>query len=184
MPDNSARKRRSRNIALFIILAVLWLLLDILSKQYFAQAFASGEVFRESILGLFQFTLVHNTGAAWGIFGDSTRLLAIISLVVSVLILIYFIVTSARATIGEVIGFALIIAGGIGNVIDRFVLGYVVDFIEFSFISFPVFNIADIGVTCGFIILLISIIFSWLKEDRLRKKRDLALHDVGVDSHG
>ena len=51
-------------------------------------------------------------------------------------------------------------AGGIGNAIDRFAQGFVIDFIEFSFMDFPVFNVADIGVTCGFVILIIGFILS------------------------
>lgn len=162
--------RRSRNCMIFAVIALMWLGFDIASKHYFTQAFAENSVTSESVLGIFQFTLVHNTGAAWGIFGDSTEALAITSLVVSALLLCYFLVISARANSVEVIGLSLIIAGGIGNAIDRFSLGYVVDFIEFSFIDFPVFNIADIGVTCGFVILLIGIVLSWRIEDKARKQ--------------
>lgn len=52
----------------------------------------------------------------------------------------------------------LVAAGGIGNAIDRFALGYVVDFIQPLFIDFPVFNVADIGVTCGFVLLVLSLL--------------------------
>ena len=55
-------------------------------------------------------------------------------------------------------------AGGIGNAIDRFAQSYVVDFIEFSFIDFPVFNVADIGVTCGFVLLFIGLILAFKNE--------------------
>lgn len=177
-PSNQARSKKGRNVAIFASLITVWLVSDIISKQIFTRAFTAGKVSGESILGLFQFTLVHNSGAAWGIFGDSTGILAVISLVISGLIFVYFVSISARANVGEVAGLAFIIAGGIGNAIDRFTLGYVVDFIEFSFIEFPVFNIADIGVTCGFAILLISIIYSWIKEDQARKNRKASLNDV------
>lgn len=62
----------------------------------------------------------------------------------------------------ELIGLGLVIGGGIGNAIDRFVLGYVVDFIDLSFMDFPVFNIADIGVTCGLALFLIG----WIVRER------------------
>lgn len=174
------RSIRRRNVAIFVTLLTVWLLFDVLSKQYFTQAFAAGTVSEESILGLFQFTLVHNSGAAWGIFGDSTKILAVISLVVSALILVYFIFVSARANIAEVVGLALIISGGIGNAIDRFISGYVVDFIEFSFMYFPVFNIADMGVTCGFVILLAGIIYSWFRENQVQKSKEPFIDDVGI----
>lgn len=60
----------------------------------------------------------------------------------------------------------MIVAGGIGNVIDRFVQGYVTDFIEFSFFDFPVFNVADIGVTCGFVLLFVGLAISWHEESK------------------
>ena len=61
----------------------------------------------------------------------------------------------------------LLVAGGLGNAFDRFALGYVVDFIEPVFIDFPVFNVADVGVTCGFVLFLVGVIVSWRHEDRL-----------------
>ena len=53
------------------------------------------------------------------------------------------------------------VAGGIGNALDRFTLGYVVDFIETTFIDFPVFNVADIGVTCGFVLFVLGLLLSF-----------------------
>lgn len=61
------------------------------------------------------------------------------------------------------LGLSLVVAGGIGNAIDRFTLGYVVDFIEPVFIDFPVFNVADIGVTCGVALFIASLIIEMLK---------------------
>ena len=63
------------------------------------------------------------------------------------------------------LGGALVVAGGIGNAIDRFIQGYVVDFIELSFMDFPVFHIADIGVTCGVVLIFIAVIFFWRGDD-------------------
>ena len=61
----------------------------------------------------------------------------------------------------------LVVAGGIGNAIDRFTLGFVVDFIEPTFIDFPIFNIADIGVTCGIILFIVSLLI----HERTEAKR-------------
>ena len=55
-------------------------------------------------------------------------------------------------------------SGGLGNAFDRFAQGYVIDFIDFTFIDFPVFNIADIGVTCGFVLLVIGYLLAARKE--------------------
>ena len=69
-------------------------------------------------------------------------------------------------------------AGGIGNALDRFTLGYVVDFVDFTFIDFPVFNVADIGVTCGFVVFIASMLYAWRKAD-LRAAATTALGDDG-----
>ena len=113
------------------------------------------------LLGLVRFHLVHNTGAAWGMFGDSTFLLGVMSLIVCVLLTVYLFFLAYRPNIVQVVGAALVVAGGLGNAFDRFALGYVVDFIEPVFIDFPVFNVADIGVTCGFVLFLVGVIVSW-----------------------
>ena len=150
--------RRRRNAALLLVVGVVWLALDVATKLYFnGGAFAVGEAIGGPYLGLFGFTLVHNTGAAWGIFGDATTALGVVALVVA-FALIAFVLVDRRATAGQTVGAALVAAGGIGNAIDRFLRGYVVDFIELSFIDFPVFNIADIGVTCGVVILVIAVL--------------------------
>lgn len=164
--------RRVRNTITFAVIAAVWLLFDMGTKQYFNSTFAIGQVISEPILGLFRFRLVHNTGAAWGLFGDSTGALGVMSVIVCLIILAYFLFTAARANGAEVFGLALVLAGGLGNGIDRFNLGYVVDFIEFTFIQFPVFNIADIGVTCGFIIFILGMLLAWKKEDAEKSVSD------------
>ena len=67
------------------------------------------------------------------------------------------------------LGAALVVAGGLGNAFDRFMLGYVVDFINLTFIDFPVFNIADIGVTCGFVLAAIAFLFFWKTPEEQQK---------------
>ena len=104
------------------------------------------------------FTLVHNTGAAFGIGSQSTWLFIIIASVI-VIGIIFWLCISKNLKPGLVIALSLLAAGGIGNVVDRVIFGYVVDFIEFNFIEFPVFNVADICVTVGVILLFIQVLF-------------------------
>lgn len=156
----SYRSSGLRNILLFVVVAIIWLSFDRFTKSYCDGNYYPGEIINDSFSELVRFVLVHNTGAAWGLFGDSTTELAILSVIVCAIILFYFIIHAPKANVGETLGLAIVIAGGIGNAIDRFTLGYVVDFIEFGFISFPVFNVADIGVTCGFVIFLISMLLA------------------------
>lgn len=162
--NETLRSNRKRNVGLLAVLGALWLVFDIATKAYFnSGAFSLGEHIAGPFLGLFRFTLVHNTGAAWGMFGTATVPLAIVSIVVSA-IFVAFLVYERRANVGQAVGIALIVAGGIGNAIDRFSQGYVVDFIDFTFIDFPVFNIADIGVTCGLVILVVATFVSWRSD--------------------
>lgn len=164
-PAASAAPRnvRARNIALFAGLVVLWFALDMATKAYF-NGFTVGEVVAGPFLGLVQFRLAHNTGAAWGMFDDSTFALGVMSTVVCVALTVYLFVVAKRATVLETVGLALIVAGGLGNALDRFILGYVVDFIDTVFMSFSTFNVADIGVTCGFVIFFAGMLWSMRKE--------------------
>ena len=158
--STSSRARSHSYAILFIVVTIVWLAFDILTKRLVVDGgHALGEVFGGPYLGIFDFRLVHNTGAAWGIFGDSTMALAIFSIVVCVLLIIFAFTIFREDPAPIHFGFALVVAGGIGNIIDRLSYGYVVDFIEATFIDFPVFNIADIGVTCGFAIVIISLIY-------------------------
>lgn len=156
-------------VILFAGIACVWLALDQVTKL-FANDRRIGEVFLDPVLGLFQFRLVHNTGAAWSMFSGSTLLLAVVALFALAIIvgaLIYF---ARHLTLIEVAALGLVFAGGLGNAIDRFFLGYVVDFIQVLFISFPTFNVADIGVTCGIVVFLICFMVRTFKEDSSEQK--------------
>ncbi len=105
---------------------------------------------------LFIFTIdfVRNYGAAFNILSGSRLFLTLIS-VISTLILSYFIFIKENKLINKY-GLSFILAGSIGNGIDRILNGYVIDFIKIKFIDFPVFNIADIVINIGVLILMIS----------------------------
>ena len=143
-------------IVLYCAIAVIWWTLDRAAKGM-ADAVPPGTVIVPDVLGLFEFKLVHNTGAAWGMFSDSTTMLGAFSCLVCIAIAIYYLaLRKGRGHLLETIGLALVFAGGLGNAFDRLTMGYVVDFINATFMSFPVFNIADIGVTCGIALFLIG----------------------------
>lgn len=154
---------RKRNAIIFGAIALVWLVFDQLTKLHF-NSLELGQVAGGPYLGLFQFRLVHNTGAAWGMFSDSTFALGVVSLLVCLLLAVYLFVLCPRASVAQTVGLALVFSGGVGNAIDRFAQAYVVDFIDLTFMSFPVFNIADIGVTCGFVLFFISLLWEWRQE--------------------
>ena len=86
------------------------------------------------------------------------------SLLVCAALTAYLVVAARRANLVEVVGIALVVAGGLGNALDRFTLGYVVDFIDTTFIEFPTFNVADIGVTCGFVLFFAGMLWGMRRD--------------------
>ena len=104
---------------------------------------------------LFSLDFVKNYGAAFNIFSGNRILLCSISIVFSI-ILLYLIFKKNFNNIFEEFSYSFILGGTLGNGIDRILNGYVVDFINLNFINFPVFNIADISINIGFILILYS----------------------------
>ena len=111
------------------------------------------------IPGLLQLTYVQNTGAAFSSFEGQQWLFALIFVVFTAAILWEYKKKSMPFTKAEWWLIAAIYAGGLGNMIDRIRLGYVVDMIETTFIEFPVFNVADIFITCGCIAMMLHLVF-------------------------
>jgi len=105
---------------------------------------------------LFKLDFVKNYGAAFNIFSGSRIFLSLISIIFSIL-LIYLIFSKNTLNKFDLYSFSFILGGTIGNGIDRIYKGFVVDFINLNIINFPVFNIADISINIGFIILLYNI---------------------------
>ena len=166
LEPHQGRPGRARSAILFVLVAAAWFALDVATKGWVSGGWQEGDVVTGPILGLVRFHLVHNTGMAWGMFGDSTFALGVLSLAVCAAATAYLFAFSRRRGVLETTGIALVVAGGLGNALDRFTLGYVVDFIEPVFVDFPVFNVADIGVTCGFAIFLAGMALAWCREDR------------------
>lgn len=112
-----------------------------------------------AIPGLFHLTYVQNTGAAFSAFEGAQWLFAVIFVVLTLVLIWEFPKKRLPFTTLERWCIAAIYGGGLGNMIDRLRLGYVVDMIEVDFIRFPVFNVADCFITCGCILLLIHLVF-------------------------
>ena len=150
-------------VALLVVLVVAWVVLDQWTKTFFAGV-EPGTSFGLVIGGLVNVFLVHNTGAAWGVFAGNPSALGVFSVVVVAVMLAFFFWKAREINVVQTVGIALIAAGGIGNAIDRFAQGYVTDFIAVTFIDFPVFNVADIGVTCGVVVLLVGTVLAWRSD--------------------
>ena len=113
----------------------------------------------DAIPGLFQLTYVQNTGAAFSSFEGMRWMFVALFALLTVLILLEYFKKRMPFTTFERWCIAAIYGGGLGNVIDRVRLGYVVDMIEVDFMDFPVFNVADCFITCGCIAMIIHMIF-------------------------
>jgi signal peptidase II len=146
---------------MYFLLTVLLLIIDQLTKFWAASAFPLNGQGQAIGLG-FYLTYVRNTGAAFGIFQEGTFPLAILSTVVSASLLIFLLLKGRTLPLLQRYALAMILAGALGNMIDRFRLRYVIDFIHFqlSNFDFPVFNIADSCVVVGAGLLILSSLFT------------------------
>jgi len=110
------------------------------------------------IKDFFYLNLVHNRGAAWGILNNHLVLLSVFMLIALALLLFYS--SKFKKNIRNTIAFGLITGGLIGNLIDRVFKGYVIDFLDFYIFKYdyPVFNIADICIVIGMLLIIIAIL--------------------------
>lgn len=142
---------------------------DQITKAIVQQKFALGESIT-IINGIFSFTYVRNPGAAWGMFGhspDFIRIPLFFALpVVACFWLIYLVWTTRNERLLQCLSYSLIFAGAVGNLIDRFSMNYVVDFLDFYWGTshFPAFNVADSSITIGAILLGIEFLFFEKKQ--------------------
>ena len=121
------------------------------------------------IPGLLQLTYVQNTGAAFSSFEGQQWLFALIFVVFTGLVLYEYFKKSMGFAPFERWCIAAIYGGGLGNMIDRVRMGYVVDMIETTFMDFPVFNVADCFITCGCVLLMIHLVLfnkAFWKDDK------------------
>lgn len=155
-------KKKYFILTLGVLLIVLF---DQLTKIIVVNNLALGES-KPVIEGVFEFQYLENTGMAWGMLSNQTWLLAIFSIVLMAgLIYVYHNIIGSRYYLPLRILIGCIIGGAIGNLIDRIRLGYVVDFLYFKLINFPIFNVADIFVTVSVILILILLIFKYKWKD-------------------
>ena len=119
---------------------------------------------------VFHFTYVKNTGMAFGMLKDHRWVFMVFSTIAIVALIIYLFRFRPESRWMQV-SMAMIIGGGIGNMIDRVFLGYVVDFIDVTLINFAVFNIADSFVCIGAGIMILCLVLDLIKEIKLEKAK-------------
>ena len=142
----------------FILISILIILSDQLTKYIINLNYTS---LINNDLIFFSIDYVKNYGAAFNILSGSRIFLSTVSTIIT-LYLIYFILCKKNISNLDLLSYSFILAGTVGNGIDRIIKGYVIDFINLNFIDFPVFNIADISINIG----LIFIIYGLIKNKR------------------
>ncbi|WP_264314190.1 signal peptidase II [Thalassoporum mexicanum] len=136
----------------------------------------------ELIPGFFQFNYVTNKGAAFSMFSESGEWLKWVSLVVSLGIASIG-CFGGRLNRWEQLGYGCILGGAIGNGIDRFAYGHVIDFLDFELINFPVFNIADVSINIGLFFMFLALLRSGTNgnSDKNGKGRSLDHGNISTD---
>lgn len=153
----------------YYILAIIFLILLVVLDQWTKHIAATQLIGSPYVLidNVFEFRYLENRGSAFGMLQNKRIFLLMISLFVLGIALFYFVKLPWTKKMNSIRVLAVFIAaGGIGNMIDRMRLGYVIDFFYFKLIDFPIFNVADIYVTVSVILLFIFTLF-FLKEEEL-----------------
>lgn len=157
-----------------ILLAFLLVVVDQITK-YWARTVLAQDGPVDIITGVFKLQYLENRGAAFGILQNKLILLMIMTIIVLGLVFVVFFKVPNEKKYRPIEYICLfIIAGAIGNMIDRLFLNYVVDFLYFELIDFPIFNVADIYVTVSAVLLVILFLFYYKDEDFqfLSKKKE------------
>ena len=154
-------------LVISLIIAAVIAAADQLIKYAVVQKFALGDV-KELIHGVLSLTHIRNTGAAWSMMAGKTWFLIGMPLIIIVFALGFIYKNRRGSKLGQ-ISMAMVLGGGIGNLIDRIRLKEVVDYIRVDFINFPIFNFADICVVIGAVLFCIYIICSEESEKKDKK---------------
>ena len=148
-----------RKVLLPVLIALL-IGLDQWLKSWIQANLALGQV-RPFFKGVFSLTYLQNTGAAFSMLENMQVFFSLITLLVMGVAFYYFF-KHLQGPLTKVLAISLIIAGGLGNFIDRLRLSYVVDMIQLDFVDFAIFNLADSYLTVGVILLMLIL----LKEEK------------------
>ena len=136
-----------------IIFSIIFLLIDQLSKGLINIYINVNESIK--VFDFFYLTYVHNTGAAFSMF-EGARWLFIILGIVALNIIFIFFIKDKELNNFEIVTYSLLLSGIIGNMIDRILYGYVIDFLDFRIFDFAIFNLADSFIVISVILLLLG----------------------------
>lgn len=169
--------KRKNAIILFALLTLVLLALDRITKVIAIEVLTeNGPV--AFLPAFLDFALVYNTGGAFGLFEGGAVFFVGVA-VIALVVIVAYLVKAKDLRLSIVIALSMISAGALGNAYDRAVDGAVPDFIHTLFIEFPVFNVADICLTVGEILLIIAVAIIWFApgkkqaEDEAKQLEDV-----------
>jgi signal peptidase II len=152
----------------YVLLSALIVVLDQWYKGFISRQLVRVGSSAAFLPGVLQLTLVHNYGASWGILAGKTTLLLAVTALVCAAILCVILLGKPAAVLGR-ISLAFILGGAVGNALDRFLQGYVIDMFETQFMDFPVFNVADCFITVGAVLMCLWVLGDE-KKNRLERQ--------------
>lgn len=166
--ENKAKKERIKIRKIYIVdvsIIFFCVLLDRLSKMY-AYLKLKSHPSKSVINGIMEFTYLENPGASFGLLKGEKYFFILVGVVLLVAITYLFAKMPQKKKFTKMhIVLSFIAGGALGNLFDRFLYDYVIDFIYFSVIHFPIFNVADIFITIASVVFIIFILFVFKEED-------------------
>lgn len=151
-----------------MIMIVLIIAFDQITKYFASLKLADGSV-AKFIPGVVQFKYAENTGMAFSMLSGARWVFIALTVVVCVGVF-YYLFSNRCKSLWLYWSLGVILSGGIGNLIDRIRFGYVVDFIEPTFVNFAIFNIADCAVTCGAVVFVGYLLYDAFKDVKKPKE--------------
>lgn len=145
-------------MAIAYLVALLTVLIDQIIKKWTTSSLQLHES-RSGIDGLFDFYYIRNEGAGWGILQGRMWFFYVVTFVI-IVYLIYLIYKHRQGSLFLKCTYGLLLGGAIGNLIDRIINGYVIDMFRLTFMNFPIFNVADMALSIGVVLLIIQVLMT------------------------
>lgn len=160
------------------IIAVILIAVDQIVKNWAAETLIHGDI--AIIENVLYFKYAENTGVAFSMFSDNRWILVGVTAIMLIVVLAFFLSGKVTDKL-EQFALALMLAGGVGNLIDRISLGYVIDFIDVRIINFAIFNIADMCICIGAGLVVLAVYLSDKKEKEEKEAKNKELDEIDKD---
>ena len=160
------------------IIAVVLVAVDQIIKNWAAETLVKGDI--AIIKNVLYLKYTENTGVAFSMFSDNRWILVGATSVMLIAVLAFFLSGKITDKI-ELFSLSLLLSGGVGNLIDRISLGYVIDYIDVRIINFAIFNLADICICVGAFLLCVAVYLSDKKEKEEKLAKENEFNEIDKD---